>query len=139
MKGPPRRRWNVMPDYLEPDGLGPPTDPFTHVITHGDFVFVAGQISLDENNEIVGIGDPAAQAEQCWRNIELALASAGATVSNIVKLVVFLKDIRDASAETTVRKRLFAPDRLPVCTQVQVANLGFPELLMELDVTAIRS
>ncbi len=125
-------------EYIEPVGLGPPTDPFTHVIRCGDTVYVAGQISLDERNELVGIGDPAAQAEQCWKNIELAVRSAGCTLADIVKMTIFLKDIRHASAETAVRRRLFAPDRLPVCTQVQVANLGFPELLMEIDVIAVR-
>jgi enamine deaminase RidA (YjgF/YER057c/UK114 family) len=125
-------------EYLEPTGLGPPTDPFTHVITFGDIVFVAGQISLDEDNELVGVGDPAAQAEQCWHNIGCAVRAAGCEVTDIVKMTIFLKDIRQASAETTVRKRLFPPDRLPVCTQVQVANLGFPELLMEIDVIAVR-
>ena len=71
-------------------------------------------------------------------NIERCVQSAGCEVADIVKMTIFLKDIRHASAETTVRKRLFAPDRLPVCTQVQVANLGFPELLMEIDVIAHR-
>jgi enamine deaminase RidA (YjgF/YER057c/UK114 family) len=125
------------PQYIEPAGLGAPTDPFTHVIQCGETVYVAGQISLDEQNEIVGVGDPAAQAEQCWHNIGCAVRSAGCEVTDIVKMTIFLKDIRHASAETAVRTRLFPPDRLPVCTQVQVANLGFPELLMEIDVIAV--
>lgn len=124
--------------YLEPEGVGPPTDPFTHVIVCGDTVYVAGQISLDEDNTIVGVGDPAAQAEQCWENITRCVRSAGCELTDIVKMTIFLKDIRQASAETAVRTRLFPPDRLPVCTQVQVANLGFPELLMEIDVIAHR-
>ena len=41
---------------MQPDGLGPPTDPFTHVIRCGDTIYVAGQISLDENNDFVGVG-----------------------------------------------------------------------------------
>ncbi len=122
---------------MQPDGLGPPTDPFTHVIRCGDTIYVAGQISLDENNDFVGVGDPAAQAEQCWKNIGLALASVGCGVADVVKMTIFLKDVRHAVAETAVRRRLFAPDRLPVCTQVQVANLGMPELLMEIDVIAV--
>jgi enamine deaminase RidA (YjgF/YER057c/UK114 family) len=125
-------------EYLEPAGLGPPTDPFTHVIVVDSTVYVAGQIALDEQNEIVGVGDPTRQAEQCWHNIGLALESAGCTLADIVKLTVFLKDVRHGPAETAVRRKLFAPDRLPVCTLVQVANLGFPELLMELDVVAHR-
>lgn len=124
-------------EYIEPAGLGPPTDPFTHVIRAGETVYVAGQIALDESNEFVGIGDPGAQAEQCWTNIALALGSVGCAVTDIVKMTIFLKDIRHAPAETAVRRRLFPSDRLPVCTQVQVANLGMPELLMEIDVVAV--
>jgi enamine deaminase RidA (YjgF/YER057c/UK114 family) len=128
----------VSREYLEPAGLGPPTDPFTHVIVVDRTVYVAGQIALDARNEIVGVGDPGLQAEQCWTNIGLALAAADCTLADIVKLTVFLKDIRHGPAETAVRRRHFGDNRMPVCTLVQVANLGFPELLMEIDVVACR-
>jgi enamine deaminase RidA (YjgF/YER057c/UK114 family) len=128
----------VSREYLEPAGLGPPTDPFTHVILVDQTVYVAGQIALDERNEIVGAGDPTRQAEQCWTNISLALQAADCTVADIVKLTVFLKDIRHGPAETAVRRRHFGEHPMPVCTLVQVANLGFPELLMEIDVIAHR-
>jgi len=54
-----------------------------------------------------------------------------------VKITVFLSDIRHAAAEMEVRARYFAEGRWPICTQVQVANLGLPELLMEVDAIAI--
>ncbi len=69
-------------EYLQPEGLGSPTDPFTHVIVAGETVYVAGQIALDEDNELVGVGDPARQAEQCWHNIGLALASSQTRASS---------------------------------------------------------
>jgi enamine deaminase RidA (YjgF/YER057c/UK114 family) len=128
----------VSREYLEPAGLGPPTDPFTHVIVVDRTVYVAGQIALDERNQIVGAGDPALQAEQCWTNISLALQAADCTLADIVKLTVFLKDIRHGPSETAVRRRHFGDNPMPVCTLVQVANLGFPELLMEIDVIAHR-
>jgi 2-iminobutanoate/2-iminopropanoate deaminase len=127
----------VKPEFLSPNTVGPPTDPFSHVVRVDRTLYLAGQISLDEENRLVGIGDPGAQAEQCWTNIEAVLRFAGSSLENVVKMTIFLKDIRDASAETAVRKRLFAGRPLPACTQVQVANLGFPELLMEIDVIAV--
>ena len=72
-----------------------------------------------------------------WRNIELAVEAAGGTIANVVKITIFLKDIRHAAAEISIRERLFKPGRFPVCTQVQVANLGLPELLMEVDAVAV--
>lgn len=125
--------------YLEPDGLAAPPEPYSHAIRCGDTLYIAGQVALDERNEIVGIGDPRRQAEQVWQNIGLAVAAAGATLADVVKITVFLKDVRHAAAEISVRERLFEPGRFPICTLVQVANLGLPELLMEIDAVAALS
>jgi len=123
--------------YLAPDGLAPPPEPYAHAIRCGDTLYIAGQVAFDEQNQIVGVGDPRLQAEQVWRNIELAVEAAGGTIANVVKITIFLKDIRHAAAEISIRERLFKPGRFPVCTEVQVANLGLPELLMEVDAVAV--
>ena len=125
------------PAYLEPAGIAPPPDPYTHAIRAGDTLYVAGQVALDEQNRVVGIGDPKRQAEQVWRNLRLAVEAAGGGVTDIVKITVFLKDVRHGDAEIEVRKQTFEEGRFPICTQVQVANLALPELLMEVDAIAI--
>jgi enamine deaminase RidA (YjgF/YER057c/UK114 family) len=125
-----------MPTYLEPAGLAAPPEPYAHAVRCGDTLYVAGQVAFDEENRIVGQGDPAAQAEQVWANIARAVEAAGGTVADVVKITVFLKDIRDAPAEIAVRERLFAPGRYPICTMIQAASLGLPELLMEVDAIA---
>ena len=123
--------------YLEPVGIAPPPDPYTHAIRAGDTLYVAGQVALDEQNRVVGIGDPKRQAEQVWNNLRLAVEAAGGRVTDIVKITVFLKDVRHGDAEIEVRKQIFEEGRFPICTQVQVANLALPELLMEVDAIAI--
>lgn len=123
--------------YIDPPGLEPPPEPYSHVVRAGDTVYVAGQVAFDEQNRIVGVGDPAAQAERTWRNVELAVTAAGGTIADVVKMTLFLQDIRHAPYEIAVRERLFAKGRYPVCTMVQVANLGLPDLLMEIDVIAV--
>jgi 2-iminobutanoate/2-iminopropanoate deaminase len=125
--------------YLEPDGLAAPPEPYAHAIRCGDTLYIAGQVAFDEHNEIVGIGDAHRQAEQVWRNIGLAVEAAGGTLADVVKITIFLKDIRHAPAEIAVRGRLFEPGRFPVCTLVQVANLGLPDLIMEVDAVAALS
>lgn len=123
--------------YLQPAGLAAPPEPYSHAIRCGDTLYIAGQVAFDEQNHIVGIGDPRRQAEQVWRNIGLAVSAAGGTLADIVKITVFLKDVRNAAAEIGVRERLFERGRFPICTLVQVANLGLPELLMEIDAVAV--
>lgn len=123
--------------HLQPDGLAAPPEPYSHAIRCGDTLYIAGQVAFDEQNQIVGIGDPRRQAEQVWRNIGLAVSAAGGTLADIVKITVFLKDVRHAAAEIAVRERLFERGRFPICTLVQVANLGLPELLMEIDAVAV--
>jgi enamine deaminase RidA (YjgF/YER057c/UK114 family) len=125
--------------YLEPDGLAAPPEPYAHAVRCGDTLYVAGQVAFDEQNRIVGVGDPRRQAEQVWENIGRVVEAAGGTVADVVKVTIFLKDIRHAAAEISVRERLFEPGRFPICTQVQVANLGLPELLMEVDAIAVLS
>jgi enamine deaminase RidA (YjgF/YER057c/UK114 family) len=124
-------------EYLVGAGVGEPPEPYCQVVRAGSLVFIAGQVALDETWQIVGLGDPLAQAEQVWKNLERAAVAAGGSVTDIVKISVFLADIRHAPAEMEVRARYFEQGRWPVCTQVQVANLGLPELLMEVDAFAI--
>jgi enamine deaminase RidA (YjgF/YER057c/UK114 family) len=124
-------------EYHVGAGVGEPPEPYCQVVRAGSLVFIAGQVALDEDWQVVGRGDPLAQAEQVWRNLERAVVAAGGKATDIVKITVFLADIRHAAAEIEVRARYFEKGRWPVCTQVQVANLGLPELLMEVDAFAI--
>jgi enamine deaminase RidA (YjgF/YER057c/UK114 family) len=126
-----------MSEYLAPPGVAPPPEPYTHAIKAGGLVFVAGQVAFDESGELVGRGDPLAQAEQCWKNIAACLRAAGTDVAQVVKVVCFVADIRHVPYEIEVRRRLFADGRWPVYTMVQVANLGREDLLFEIDVTAV--
>src|SRR3989442_8330075 len=122
--------------YPAPAGLAPPPEPYAHAIRCGDTLYIAGQVAFDEHNQIVGVGDPRRQAEQVWKNIRLAVEASGGTLADVVKITIFLKDIRHASAEISVREQLFEAGRFPVCTLMQAANLGLPELLMEIDAVA---
>jgi enamine deaminase RidA (YjgF/YER057c/UK114 family) len=122
--------------YLEPPGIASPPEPYSHAIRCGDTLYIAGQVAFDEANQVVGVGDPRAQAARVWQNIRLAVEAGGGTLADIVKITVFLKDVRHAPAEISVREELFESGRYPICTLVQVANLGLPDLLMEVDAIA---
>ncbi|TMD90913.1 MAG: RidA family protein [Chloroflexi bacterium] len=123
--------------YLEPLGIAGAPEPYSHAIRCGNTIYIAGQVAFDESNRVVGVGDARKQAERVWHNIRLAVEAAGGKVTDIVKITVFLKDIRHAGDEIAVRGALFKKGRYPICTQVQVANLGLPDLLMEVDAIAV--
>jgi enamine deaminase RidA (YjgF/YER057c/UK114 family) len=126
-------------EYLTPAGVAPPTEPYSHVIRVGKTVYLAGQVPIDEHGNVVGAGDPTQQAEQCWKNIELCLRSAGATLADIVKVVYFFSDIRHVKYEIEVRRRLFGNGPFPVVSLMEAAKVGSTKdsILMEIDVTAV--
>jgi enamine deaminase RidA (YjgF/YER057c/UK114 family) len=128
-----------MPQRLNPAGLAPPEEPYVHAVRAGDTLYMAGQVAFDEQNRVVGAGDPRAQIEQCWRNVERILASQGGSLADVVKIVCYFKDIRHFPLEIDMRRRLFDDGPYPVATVVQVANLGLDSLLVEIDATAVLS
>lgn len=117
-------------------GLCEPPEPYSYSVRAGNTIYLAGQVALDENMQVVGstVGE---QAEQVWRNIESVLAASGATLADVVKINYFLQDIRELPAEIELRKQLFAADRMPAVTAVQAAALGLPGLKMEVDIIAV--
>jgi enamine deaminase RidA (YjgF/YER057c/UK114 family) len=124
--------------YIQPQGLPTPAQPYTPVVRVGNTIYVAGQVPYDADRNIVGVGDPARQAEQCWKNIETCLKAAGASLGDIVKVVCMFSDIRNAEHEIAVRRRVLPGDRYPVAS-IMEAKLGLPAILMEIDVIAVLS
>ncbi|MCX4659021.1 RidA family protein [Streptomyces uncialis] len=120
-----------------PDGVFPAT-AYTHVVLGtGRFVAISGQLALDEDGQLVGAGDPAAQARQIFTNLGRCLAAAGAGFDDVVKLTYFVTDIRNLAAVREVRGDFLDPARLPASSAVQVGALVGPEFLMEIEAYAI--
>ena len=120
-----------------PPELSKPTG-YTHVIevTGGKTVFVSGQIALDKDGKVVGEGDMKAQAEQVFKNLQAALAAAGATFKDVVKMNTYTTDMSQVQAIRDARARYFA-DAAPASTLVQVVRLARPEFLLEVEVIAV--
>lgn len=119
-------------------GLCEPPEPYSYSVRAGNTIYLAGQVAIDEHMQIVGT-NLADQARQVWKNIAAVLAASGASLADVVKINYFLADIRDLPQEIAVRRTLFPADRMPVVTAVQVASLGLPGLLMEVDIIAVAS
>jgi enamine deaminase RidA (YjgF/YER057c/UK114 family) len=109
----------------------------SQAVVAGDTVYLRGQVGQDlDTSESVGIGDPAAQAEQAMRNIEQLLSEAGARLDEICKIVIYLTDIRYREAVYGVVGRWLRGVH-PVSTGIVVSGLARPEWLVEIDATAV--
>ena len=115
---------------------------YAQAIKAGNIIFLAGQVAWDENGNVVGKGDYDVQLRQIFENIKRTLAAAGAQMSDIVWMLWLHKDIRDSTRSgiggrySPVWKEYFG-DHEPPGTRIQVAALGQPDLLLEVQVIAI--
>ncbi len=98
-------------------------------------IFLSGQLSRDENGQLVGPGDMAEQTRQAIRNMQTVMAAAGGTLEDIVSLVVYTTDMRYFKEIVAARMEFFK-DKLPTSTIVEVNHLADPGLLIEFQATA---
>ena len=102
----------------------------------GTHIFLRGQVGQDLKGRMVGVGDPAAQAEQAMANVKTLLKEQGAKLEDICKITVYITD--RAYREPVYRvvgkwlKGVF-----PVSTGLIVQGLARPEWVMEIDVWAV--
>lgn len=109
----------------------------SQAVRAGETIYLRGQVGQDlDTSASVGVGDAAAQTEQAMRNIEQLLAEAGGEPQDIVKLVIYLVDIRHREEAYRVVGRTL-PGVHPVCTGLVVSALARPEWLVEIDATAV--
>lgn len=123
----------------DPEGVAP-SSGYTHVVTGtGQLAAISGQMPFDASGELVGSGDPVAQARQVFQNMERCLAAVGATFAHVVKLTYFVTDIAHVPQILAVRDEFIDTARPPASTVVQVVALYRPDLLMEVDGLALLS
>jgi enamine deaminase RidA (YjgF/YER057c/UK114 family) len=123
--------------HISPDGVAP-ANGYSHVVLgEGRMVAVSGQIALDEHGNLVGAGDPAAQARQVFENLARCLAAAGATFADVVKLTFLVTDVAILPAVREARDAHIDTARPPASTAVQVAALFRPDLLLEVEALAV--
>jgi enamine deaminase RidA (YjgF/YER057c/UK114 family) len=101
-------------------------------------IFIAGQLGLDINNKLVGAqGDFRAQAFKAFDNLRLALASAGATFKDVVKLNNYLVDMAHIGIFREVRDEFVHTAAPPASTTVAISQLARPGALFEVEAIAV--
>ena len=109
---------------------------YSRAVRIGNVIEVAGTTAVDEHGLVIGAGDPAEQTKFILSKIERALTSAGATIKDVVRTRMFVMNIADWETIGKVHG-LYFKDVKPVATMVEVKSLIHPDLLVEIEVTAI--
>jgi enamine deaminase RidA (YjgF/YER057c/UK114 family) len=130
-------------EVINPEGLSKP-DMYRQVAvaTGSRLVFIAGQVSRDADGNAIGEGDLAAQTDQAFRNVATAVEAAGGTFADVAKLTVYVvdwtPDKMEQLGEGAMRAAMSADvDPLKPITLIGVAALGEPDLLIEIEATAV--
>lgn len=101
-------------------------------------VYVGGQNAVDVDGDVVGLGDVAAQAEQVARNLQAALAAAGAGIDDIVRLTIYLVEPHSAFPAYEAFQRVWGmPATPPTISLLYVSGLFQPDFLLEVDAIAV--
>src|SRR6266540_2991885 len=127
-------------EHIRPSGLHH-NPAYSHVVVAAGArtIYIAGQVSTDEEGRVVGEGDLAAQTTQVMHNIGLALKAAGASYANIVKITTFVvgykPELRPIIGKA--RSAFFEGMEPPASTLVGVTALAAPEWLIEIEAVAV--
>ena len=125
--------------FFNPSNLHRPRG-YTHAVAveGGRLIFIAGQVAFDKGGNLVGKGDLRAQADKAFENLVAALAAAGATVADVVKVNTYVVNYKTADYPIIreARARIFDLENPPASTLIGVQALAVDDLLIEIEAIA---
>ena len=120
---------------IAPPGMKDQRPRYTLGWRVGQTIYVAGQLPYDSDGNLIGHGDIEAQARRAFENVKKVVEAGGGTMDDVVKLTVFVTDVRFREAYGKVRTEFFGPNP-PASTLVQISNLAVSGALIEIEAVA---
>ncbi len=111
---------------------------YSRAMRIGNMIEVAGTAAIDENGTVVGVNDPYAQTRFILTKIEKVLKQVGGTMKDVVRTRIFVTDISRWEEIGRAHGEFFK-DIKPVTSMVEVKALISPEMIVEIEATAILS
>lgn len=124
---------------LNPDAVAVPLKPYYSNCVRSDagpLLWISGQVALNKDGKLVGEGDLRAQAVQVLENLQAILEDSGAGMEDIVKVTVYVTDIRAFNDIADIRERFFPRDG-PASVICEVSALAWPEFMIEIEAVAV--
>ena len=126
--------------FRSPAGLAP-AKGYSHaaIVDLGNckMIVLSGQVPLDSTGNLVGPGDVGLQTDQVFRNISRIVSELGGSMKDVIKIGIFLTDLSQIQAFRNARDKFIQTQTPPVSTLVQVTKLFRPDVLVEVEATAI--
>jgi enamine deaminase RidA (YjgF/YER057c/UK114 family) len=114
-----------------------PSSPTSLGVQVGSTVYLSGQVAYSASGDLVGAGDAALQAHQCFRNLRSLLQAVDADFDTVVKLTIYVTSMEYRAAVLDARVAAFRTRPFPATTLVEVSALAHPDLLVEVDAIAV--
>jgi 2-iminobutanoate/2-iminopropanoate deaminase len=125
-------------EIISVPGVKTPDSPFNHVVKAGNLLFLASQLSTDlKTGDIIG-GNIAEQTKRAFDNIKYLLESSDSCLENIVKTVIYMRDVSNLDVMNNVYKEYFKPGQEPARVTIQAPS-PINGVDIEIEVTALAS
>jgi 2-iminobutanoate/2-iminopropanoate deaminase len=111
-----------------------PPGTWSNCRVHGNQIFVAGMTASDGTGGMLGDGSMYSQAKATFTKIKHLVEAAGGVMNDIIRVDIYVTDIKQREGEWTARKEFFTGD-FPTSTLVEVRALATPQLLVEVNAT----